>query len=87
MDRRQHQKVDFVPGKIRFAEEQTAMDGDDRMASVCGYGCGGEGGGGGGFVSWLGAEIQPPKEVVQKIVMVEMVEIRDGREVMEKTMK
>jgi hypothetical protein len=63
------------------------MDGDDRMASVCGYGCGGEGGGGGGFVSWLGAEIQPSKEVVQKIVMVEMVEIRDGREVMEKTMK
>jgi hypothetical protein len=69
--RRRHKKVDFVPGKIRFAEEQTAMDGDDRMASVCGYGCGGEGGGSGEFVLWLGAEIQLSKEGVRKIVMVE----------------
>jgi hypothetical protein len=43
--------------RVRFGLwRQTAMDGDDWMASVCGYRCGGEGGGGGGFVSWLGAE-------------------------------
>ena len=47
------------------------MDGDDRMASVPGYGCGGEGGGGGRFVSWLRAEIQPPKEMAAMIDMVE----------------
>jgi hypothetical protein len=46
------------------------MDGDDRMASVRGYGCGGEGGATRRFVSWLGGEIQPSKEVVRKIVMV-----------------
>ena len=38
------------------------MEADDRRASVGGYGCGGEGGGGGRFVSWLQAEIQPLKD-------------------------
>jgi hypothetical protein len=46
------------------------MEGDDLRASVDGYGCGGEGGGGGRFVSWLPAEIQPPKEGVSMVVMV-----------------
>jgi hypothetical protein len=46
------------------------MDGDDWMATVRGYGCGGEGGGSGEFVSRLGSEIQPPKEGTRKIVMV-----------------
>jgi hypothetical protein len=59
--------------RIRFAEEQSVMDGDDWMATVRGYGCGGEGGGSGEFVSRLGSEIQqPPKgEGMSKIVMVE----------------
>jgi hypothetical protein len=57
--------------RIRFAEEQTAMDGDDQMASVGGYRCWGEGGGSGRFVSWLGGKIQPLKEGVRKIIMVE----------------
>jgi hypothetical protein len=52
---RRHKKVDFVPGKIQFVEEQTVMDGDDRIASVRGYWCGGEGGGSGEFVSCLRA--------------------------------
>jgi hypothetical protein len=60
-----------VPGKIPFAEEQTAMDVSDRMVSVSGYRCGGEGRGSIRFVSWLWAEIQPPKEGVRKMVMVE----------------
>jgi hypothetical protein len=47
------------------------MGGDDLMASVGCYGCWGEGRGSGRFVSWLGAEIQPPKEGVRKIVIVE----------------
>jgi hypothetical protein len=47
------------------------MEMDDRRASVDGYGCGGEGGGGGRFVSWLRAEIQPSKEGAVMIVMVE----------------
>jgi hypothetical protein len=47
------------------------MEADDRRASVDGYGCGGEGGGGGRFVSWLKAEIQPPKEGVLMVVMVD----------------
>ena len=44
---------------------------DDWRASVGGYGCGGEGGGSGRFVSWLRAEIQPLKERAAMIVMVE----------------
>ena len=44
---------------------------DDRRASVGGYGCEGEGGGGGRFVSWLPAEIQPSKEGVSMVVMVD----------------
>jgi hypothetical protein len=44
---------------------------DDRRASVDGYGCGGEDGGGGRFVSWLRAEIQPLKDGVGMIVMVD----------------
>jgi hypothetical protein len=45
---------------------------DDRRASVDGYGCGGEGGGGGRFVSWLRAEIQPSEDgVLGMIVMVD----------------
>ena len=47
------------------------MEADDRRAFVDGYGCGGEGGGGGRFVSWLKAEIQPPKEGVLMVVMVD----------------
>jgi hypothetical protein len=48
------------------------MDVDDWRASVNGYRCGGEGGGTTGrFVSWLWAEIQPPKEGVRKNVMVD----------------
>jgi hypothetical protein len=41
------------------------------VAMSGGYGCWGEGGGSGRFVSWLGGKIQPPKEGVRKIVMVE----------------
>jgi hypothetical protein len=40
-------------GRNWFAEEQTAMEMDDRRTSVDGYGCGGEGGATGRFVSWL----------------------------------
>jgi hypothetical protein len=47
---------------------------NDRRASVGGLGCGGEGGGGGRFVSWLPAEIQPLKEMATMIVMVERCE-------------
>jgi hypothetical protein len=47
------------------------MDADYWKASFDGYGCGGEGGGKGRFVSWLQAEIQPPKEGAWIIVMVE----------------
>jgi hypothetical protein len=47
------------------------MEADDRRAFVDGYGCGGEGGGSGRFVSWLKAEIQPPKEGVLMVVMVD----------------
>jgi hypothetical protein len=46
------------------------MDGDDWMATVRGYRCGGEGGGSREFVSRIGSEIQPPKEGMRKIVMV-----------------
>jgi hypothetical protein len=46
------------------------MEADDRRASVDGYGCGGEGGGGGRFVSWLWAKIQPLKDGVGMIIMV-----------------
>jgi hypothetical protein len=46
------------------------MEADDRRESVDCYGCGGEGGGGGRFVSWLRAEIQPLKDGVGMIVMV-----------------
>ena len=58
-------------GRNWFAEEQTAMEMDDQRASVDVYGCGGEGGGGGRFVSWLRAEIQPSKEGAVMIIMVE----------------
>jgi hypothetical protein len=47
---------------------------DDRRASVGGSGCGGEGGGGGRFVSWLRAEKQPLKEMAVMIVTVESCE-------------
>jgi hypothetical protein len=47
------------------------MEADDRRASVDGYGSGGEGGGGGRFVSWLWAKIHPPKEGVPMVVMVD----------------
>jgi hypothetical protein len=53
-----------------FAEKQTSMEMDDRRASVDGYECGGEGRGGGRFVSWLWAEIQPTEEGVGMIVNV-----------------
>jgi hypothetical protein len=58
-------------GRNWFAEEQTTMERpmDDRRASVDGYGCGGEGGGGGRFVSWLWAKIQLTEEGVGMIVM------------------
>jgi hypothetical protein len=46
------------------------MEADDRRASIDGYGCGGEGRGGGRFVSWLRAKIQPLKDGVGMIVMV-----------------
>jgi hypothetical protein len=46
------------------------MEADDRRASVDGYGCGGEGGATGRFVSWLWAEIQPSEDGVGMIVMV-----------------
>jgi hypothetical protein len=58
-------------GRNLFAEEQTVMDGDDRRVSADGYGCGGEDGGGGRFVSWLQTEIQPLKDGVGMIVMVD----------------
>lgn len=60
-------------GRFSVAEEKTAMEADDRRASVGGYGCGGEGGGGGRFVSWLQAEIQPLKEGMWMVVMVRWV--------------
>ena len=60
-------------GRNWFAEEQTAMEMDDRRAFVDGYGCGGEGGRGGRFVSWLRAEIQPLKEGMWMVVMVRWV--------------
>ena len=60
-------------GRFLVAEEKTAMEADDRRASVGGYGCGGEGGGGGRFVSWLQAEIQPLKEGMWMVVMVRWV--------------
>jgi hypothetical protein len=47
------------------------METDDRRAFVDGYGSGGEGGGGGRFVSWLWAEIHPLKEGVSMVVMVD----------------
>jgi hypothetical protein len=47
------------------------MEADDWRASIDGYGCGGEGGGGRRFVSWLPAEIQPSKEGVSMVVMVD----------------
>ena len=47
------------------------MEGDDRRTSVDGYGCGGDGGATGRFVSWLCAEIQPLKDGVGMIVMVD----------------
>jgi hypothetical protein len=46
------------------------MEANDRRASVDGYRCGEEGGGGGRFVSGLRAEIQPLKDGVGMIVMV-----------------
>jgi hypothetical protein len=77
MAQRQHRKVDFKPGKIWFAEEQAAIDGDDRMASVRGYGCEGEGGGSSLYLGW-GPRYshRTSKEGVQKIVMVEMSSIK-----------
>ena len=47
------------------------METADRRAIVNGYGCGGEGGGGGRFVSWLCAKIHPPKEGVSMVIMVD----------------
>jgi hypothetical protein len=47
------------------------MVADDWRASVDGYSCGGEDGGGGRFASWLRAEIQPLKDGVGIIVMVD----------------
>jgi hypothetical protein len=57
-------KLVWCRGRNWFAEEQTAMDMDDRRASVDGYGCGGEGGATGRFVSCLWAEIQPTEKGV-----------------------
>ena len=65
------EKLVSCRGRIRFADEQTAMDSDDHRASGGGYGCGGEGGGRGRFVSSLRARIQPPKEGVLMIIMVD----------------
>jgi hypothetical protein len=59
-------------GRKWSAEEQTVMEADDRRASVNGYGCEGEGRGGGRFVSWLRSNIQPLKDGGRMIVMVEM---------------
>jgi hypothetical protein len=47
---------------------------DDRRASAGGLGCGGEVGATGRFVSWLRAEIQPPKKGGRMINMVERCE-------------
>ena len=47
------------------------METADRRAIVNGYGCGGEGGGGGRFVSWLCAKIHPLKEGVSMVIMVD----------------
>ena len=58
-------------GRFSVAEEKTAMEADDRRASVGGYGCGGEGGATGRFVSWLLAEIQPLEEMAGGSIMVE----------------
>jgi hypothetical protein len=52
---REHHNIRFVVlrccGRIRLAEEQTVKEMGNRWASVDGDGCGGEGGGGGRFVS------------------------------------
>jgi hypothetical protein len=47
------------------------MNTDDRGGSDNSNGCGEEGGATGRFVSWLWAKIQPSKERVWRIVMVE----------------
>jgi hypothetical protein len=70
--RRRHKKLVSCCGRFWVAEEQTVMETDDQRAPVGGYGCGGEGGGGGRFVSWLRDEIQPLKEGVWMAVMVIM---------------
>jgi hypothetical protein len=49
------------------------MNADDWKASDDGYGCGGEEGGNGRFVSWLLAEIQPLEEMARRGIMVESV--------------
>jgi hypothetical protein len=66
-------------GRNLFAEEQTVMEGDDRRTSVDGYGCGGEGGAIGRFVSWLRAEIEPSEDGVGMIVMVMMGRIKNNK--------
>ena len=65
-------KLFLCRGRNRFAEEQTTMAMDDQRASDDGYGCGGEVGGSGRFVCSLRVELQPPKDEVWMIVMVEM---------------
>jgi hypothetical protein len=59
-------------GTFWVAEEQIEMNADDWKASDDGYGCGGEGGRNGRFVSWLLVEIQPPKEMAldKKIIRI-----------------
>ena len=69
--RRRHKKVGLVPlGRKSSAENQTTIVVDGWRALVDGVRCGGEGGGSGRFVSWLRAEIRPPREGARMILMV-----------------